>query len=296
MKICYKYKNFHSKSLIIIDNANKIIKEYEKQGYQLTLRQLYYQFVARDLIPNSQSSYHNLGNIINDARLAGLISWTAIIDRTRNLQALNHWNSPDEIIKSASNSFRYDKWDNQPNYVEVWIEKDALIGVIARTCESLDVPYFSCRGYTSSSEVWSAAQRINSKDKPSIIIHLGDHDPSGIDMTRDIETRMDLFDCPIEVDRIALNMDQVEEYKPPPNPAKNTDTRFKSYIMEYGKSCWELDALEPKVMDDLIKKNIIALMDIDQWEKDLILEQEERMNIKSLADNYNEAIEHIKEN
>lgn len=146
--------------LAVVAHANTIIAEYQDQGFVLTLRQLYYQFVSRDLIPNTQREYKRLGGIINDARLVGLIDWLALEDRTRNLQSLSHWTSPTEIIEAVSAQYRTDRWAAQPHRVEVWIEKDALAGVIEGVCHELDVPYFSCRGYTSQSEMWGAGMRL----------------------------------------------------------------------------------------------------------------------------------------
>ncbi len=156
------------------------------------------------------------------------------------------------------------------------MEKDALIGVVARACERQDVAYFSCRGYTSQSELWGAAQRLEryaDAGQVPVIIHLGDHDPSGIDMTRDLTARLDLFMRsdgyePAEVRRIALNMPQVEAFQPPPNPAKVTDSRASGYIARFGASSWELDALNPEVLDALIGDEIASLRDLDLWEAD----------------------------
>ena len=271
--ICYASRKFKSASMDIIDQANAIIYEYAEQGFDLTLRQLYYQFVARDLIPNSQKSYKRLGSIINDARMAGLIDWDTIVDRTRNLQTTPHWDNPTDIIESCASQFAVDKWEGQEFRPECWIEKDALIGVIEDVCGELDVPYFSCRGYTSQSEMWSAAQRLlgyaQNRQRP-LIIHLGDHDPSGIDMSRDITDRIELFMTyhgfdPGQVRRIALNMNQVEEYNPPPNPTKFTDSRAGGYVVRYGTNSWELDALEPKVMADLIRDEVYSVRDVDKW-------------------------------
>ena len=256
--------------MYIISKANAIIDEYERQGFDLTLRQLYYQFVSRDLIPNRDTEYKRLGSIINDARLAGLIDWNAITDRTRNLRSLSHWRNPGDIIFSAARSYRIDKWAMQDYRVEVWIEKDALVGVIAGVCDDLDIPYFSCRGYTSQSEMWVAGQRLLKYIKDGqtpLVLHFGDHDPSGKDMTRDIIDRLTLFsNSAIELQRIALNMDQVEQYNPPPNPAKITDSRASAYIAEYGDESWELDALETTVIADLIRDAVGVVMDQDAWE------------------------------
>lgn len=295
MKICYQYKNFRSDSLDRIEVVNSITEDYQRQGYQLTLRQLYYQLVSRGFINNEQKEYKNLGSLVNDARLSGLIDWDSIIDRTRNLQTRGRWSGPRDIIKAAANSFHLDRWQEQSYRVECWVEKDALIGVVERACHTWDVPYFACRGYTSQSEMWSASQRLYQymqDDKMPVILHLGDHDPSGIDMSRDIEERLKMFiehhldedgqeidSYPFIFKRLALNWDQISQYNPPPNPAKLTDSRSDKYISEYGDESWELDALEPKVITDLIEENIREYMDSIAWAKTVNKENKERKEL-----------------
>src|SRR5208337_2838972 len=151
-KIKYQEINLRKDSLALIDVCNKIITEYTAAGYILTLRQLYYQLVSRDVIANKQSEYKRVGSIVNDARLAGLIDWDALEDRTRNVRSIAHWDSPEQIIAAVADQYAIDKWEDQNVRPEVWIEKDALVGVIERICNELDVAYFSCRGYTSQSE------------------------------------------------------------------------------------------------------------------------------------------------
>lgn len=289
-------------ALEVVVQARSICEDYQQQGYDLTLRQLYYQFVSRDLIPNTQRSYKRLGDIINRARMAGLLDWEYIEDRTRNLEKLTHWGSPASIVEGAARSFGMDLWANQPTRVEVWVEKEALAGVIARAARRYDCAWFSCRGYVSQSEMWGAGQRIGeyiAAGQSVVVLHLGDHDPSGIDMSRDIEERISRFvmqdwynahkddidsvsasavkmsmvshlaakqqtvpRVPFELKRIALNMDQVEEYDPPPNPAKQTDARFENYLRVHGDESWELDALDPSVLDALITEEIEEIIDL----------------------------------
>lgn len=278
----------------MVDKANEIIEEYARQGFDLTLRQLYYQFVSRDLIANKMSEYKRLGDIINDARLAGLIDWTRIVDRTRELKELSHWASPASIIDACASQFRYDLWSTQTYRVEVWIEKDALAGVIAGVCERLDVPYFSCRGYTSQSEMWAAAMRLKmwaSGRQTPIILHLGDHDPSGIDMTRDIQDRLQMFMGGLEVRRLALNFDQVERYSPPPNPAKLSDSRVGAYLKQFGDESWELDALEPAVLADLIQKEVMSLMDSQKMDERLREQDVARNRLDGIAGNFDAVCE-----
>ncbi|MCK5617577.1 hypothetical protein KAR91_87745 [Candidatus Pacearchaeota archaeon] len=285
-KITYIDKKFQPSSMAIIEQANDIIEEYQNAGYDLTLRQLYYQFVARDLIANKQSEYKRLGKIVSDGRLAGLIDWYAIEDRTRNRKGNQHWNDPGEIVKAAARGFMMDRWEGQDYHVEVWIEKEALLGIITSVCKKLDVSYFACKGFVSQSEMWSASQRLEAYKKP-VIIHLGDHDPSGIDMTRDIGDRHEIFlGSHVEVRRIALNMDQVVLYSPPPNPTKMTDTRSPGYVQEHGDESWELDALEPKVMTDLIEDTVLEYRDEIKHQEVLDQEKEYLDILKNVEDNW----------
>ena len=273
MKEQFIDKNFRPATLAVIEQANVIIADYAAQGFSLTLRQLYYQFVARDLIANTERSYHRLGGIINDGRLAGLIDWNAIEDRTRNLQTNLRLRDPAAGIKLIREQYGIDMWENQPNRVEVWIEKEALAGVISGVCEELDVPYFACRGYVSQSEQWRAGKRMRRSyemQQTTIVLHFGDHDPSGIDMTRDNQDRLTLltsYGNTPTVKRIALNMDQIEQYDPPPNPAKMTDSRFVNYMEKFGDYSWELDALEPRVLVALIREHVAKYCDDDLWEQ-----------------------------
>jgi hypothetical protein len=343
-EIEYIPKKFGGASLRIISQARAICEDYRNQGFDLTLRQLYYQFVARDIIPNRQSEYKRLGTIINDARLAGLLDWDYIVDRTRNLKDISHWEHPSQVIRTAANVWATDKWAHQPTRVEVWIEKDALVGVLDSVCPGEDVPYFSCRGYTSQSEIWGAAQRLGEYIRGGqdvVIVHLGDHDPSGVDMTRDIEERLALFirkdnariaaraavdafdveydsdshvikderydnallhideilatNGKLTINRIALNMDQIEEYNPPPNPTKLTDSRAEGYIDEYGSECWELDALDPTTLAALIVNAIHEERDDDLWEESVEEEERARRGLTDAAQNWDAVAQFLEE-
>lgn len=285
MKTVYVPKNFIRKHRKIIERADAILSEYMAQGLVITLRTLYYQFVARGYCPNRQKEYNNLGNIIGEARLAGMIDWEALEDRTRNLQALQHFSGPQDALNKLRDWYHVDMWKSQKVRPEVWIEKDALVGVIQKACEENDVPYFSCRGYTSLSEMWRASLRLRrylDAGQTPIIIHFGDHDPSGIDMSRDIEERLSrIFWAPCTFIRVALNWDQIEEYNPPPNPAKVTDSRYRKYAEEFGEESWELDALPPMKLGELIRDNLLKHRDEEQWAQD----EKERARVKAqLAD------------
>lgn len=313
--ICYTPKKFRANSLEIIADANRIINSYLRQGFKLTLRQLYYQFVARDYLPdswidpdynlknglppdtkNTIKNYKRLGDLINAGRLAGKIDWDAIEDRTRNLQSSAHWSSPHSIVRACASQYAVDMWEDQDAYLEVWVEKDALIGVLEGICTELDVPYFACRGYTSQSEMRGAAQRLleqESDGKETTIIHLGDHDPSGIDMSRDIQDRLDLFGSTATIRRIALTFDQVHEYDPPPNPAKTTDARYRNYADNYGEESWELDALEPCVIVDLIREAVESEIDHDAWQDALDRQDTGRDQLNQVSHSWDNVVEYL---
>lgn len=294
-KIQYKEIAFRQKSLDLINLINGVVTEYSKRGYELTLRQVYYQLVARGYIENNERSYKNIGNLINDGRLAGLIDWNSITDRTRNLRHNSHWDKPQDVIYSAKYSYLLDKWEGQPNYVEVWVEKDALVDIVCQACQPIDTPYFSCRGYTSQSEMWTAAQRFLRQNyrEGRYIIHLGDHDPSGIDMTRDIQERLEMFGADVFVKRVALTMNQIQTYNPPPNPAKITDSRASKYIDQFGDESWELDALEPKVITDLIKKQVTMYRNDAIYRAVCDKESREKEELKMLEHNYDKAVAYL---
>lgn len=284
---CIKYinKRIGRTRLELVDKINSIIDDYKAQGLSLTLRQVYYRLVAADIIPNTERNYKNIGNLINDARLLGLMDWNSIEDRTRNLAGRRVYDGPTDFITSVIEDFHLDYWKGQDQYVEIWVEKDALKNIVGNACYDLDVNYFSCRGYVSQSEMWTAAQRLRYYGRGGraiTLLHFGDHDPSGIDMSRDIVARMEMFGVNnLEFRRMALNMDQIELYNPPPNPAKITDSRYEAYTAEYGFGSWELDALEPKVIHDLIQNTVRTYRDETVYRK---VKREEEMQTALLTD------------
>ena len=285
MKQVFIKKGFSKRSLEIINLAESICNKYAKDGYDLSLRQLYYQFISQNYFENSEANYKRLGKIISDARLAGLLDWDFIKDRGRSVIENPHWASPAEIINVAAKSYRRDLWEDQGYFVMVMCEKQALEGVLWPVCRELDVSFISNKGYSSSSTMYDIAQnRLKDALGEPHVFYLGDHDPSGIDMTRDVEDRLCLLsDRRVYVHRLALNMDQIEEYNPPENPTKLTDTRANEYIKMFGESSWELDALEPTVLADLVSDAILEYRDQKIYEKNLELQTNEREKLFKIA-------------
>lgn len=286
--VCYVPKRFGEIALATIQAANAIIEEYETEGMAMSLRQLYYQMVARDMIANSVKEYNRLKGIISDGRLAGLVSWTAIEDRGRNLMGRNTFTCPEDGIRDLKGRYCIDIWQDQPFRPEVWVEKAALEGVVGSICDKLRVDYYACRGYNSQSEQWRAGRRFAgyiAKGQRPIVFHLGDHDPSGIDMTRDNRERLELFaGVPVTVVRLALNMPQVEQYNPPPNPAKMTDSRIDAYLAEFGESSWELDALEPRVIRGIIEEAVLRVRDEIRWDAMLGQEAQDKLTLEVMME------------
>lgn len=272
-KVAYQDKRLQGPKLARVMACAEIAEEYLSKGYVLTVRQLYYQLVARGKVENTMKSYQNVVMAVLDGRLNGLIDWDAVEDRTRELVVRSRWTSPSEIVQSCAKQYHEDMWSTQERRVFVVVEKEALAGVLDPICHRWDVPLLAARGYASASVVREFAltqlQRWWRKsDQASVVLYLGDHDPSGIDMPNDLGGRLRLFagsEVEIEVRRIALNMDQVEEVKPPENPAKKTDSRFDAYEAEFGDKSWELDALTPEYLEELVERHIKGELDMKAW-------------------------------
>jgi hypothetical protein len=294
MKEAFTKHKFTAANLAMIETINGILDAYEAQGFRLSLRQLYYQLVSKALVENTVRSYKNVGSLVSNARQAGLIDWWMIEDRGRETVSNSHWESPAQIVEAAANSYRIDKWKNQPWHIEVMVEKDALSGVLEPVATELDIAITANKGYSSSSTMYDIGQRLARyyrRIHKICILYLGDHDPSGIDMTRDITDRLDMYTGgkPIEVIRLALNWDQVELWQPPENPARETDARYAAYAAKYGESSWELDAVEPRTLANLVRDEVYEHRDEAIWQQAIEAENEGRNILKKFVDQYNES-------
>ena len=286
-----QFTNWEPRSPItrgLLEASVQVIAEYRAQGYWLTLRQLYYQLVSRDLIPNEQRWYKTLGDVVSKGRYGGYIDWDDIVDRGRIPVKPSDWDGPADILRVAASQYRLDRWEGQENYLELWCEKDALSSVLEPICDRFHLYFLANRGYSSSTAIYDAAQRLNtaySQGRRPVVIYLGDHDPSGIDMSRDISDRLETMTGGVwvEVHRLALTFDQVQQYQPPPNPAKLTDSRAQSYIAWYGGESWELDALEPAVLDGMVSSAVTDLLDLDLYNERLDQEEVDKDAIRRVA-------------
>lgn len=301
----------------ILDHANEIRRSYKAKGLALTLRQLYYQFVTRKLLPSSQKVYKRIGDVLTEARYRGTFPVDGLVDRGRELHNggyLRDDTAVNAAVEQARSWQNYlpnlfvnrDRWIGQDTFVSVWVEKDALADIVENTCNPLGVSWFACRGYPSVSALWAWLKHadgiINGNCKEymqyryddegrllrrerqgpafeatatsATVLYFGDHDPDGWEIPRSAErnlhTLMGTYDkeIPLTFKRIALNMDQIQQYKPPPFEAKMTSARYRGYVDEHDTDeAWELDALDPEVLRDLIQDEVGQLFDEDVHEE-----------------------------
>jgi hypothetical protein len=284
VKQAFKEVNFRQASLALIGNCESIITNYQRQGLRLTLRQLYYQLVTRNLVKNEEKSYKNLSKIVSDGRLAGMLDWDAIEDRGRRPRNPPEFGSLKDLVEAAIASYRLPRWEGQQYYCELWVEKDALAGVLEPLARRFHVTLMVNKGYSSQSAMYEAANRFieNSLDgvRNCKLFYLGDHDPSGEDMVRDIRDRLNMFNADVQVEKIGLTMAQIQQYNPPPNPAKITDPRAEAYIARHGNQSWEVDALDPATLARLVTESFEEVIDQDMMDEVVVRENKDKEKLR----------------
>lgn len=294
-------RTFESKKQMLKVIGKWLLNESEQP---MTLRQLYYRFVAMDLIENKQSQYQYLGEAIKEARLSGFIPWGWIEDRTRSTDAGDYdavdprdrFEGNFEWFKQTPDRYHRPRWQGQRHYVEVWVEKEALAGVFAAVCDDLKVVSFPNRGYTSITMLKEAAERFKDKRREKVppmgnrrqcsILYFGDFDPSGQDIERNIREKLnDTFYASVHVERMALTREQIDEYELPPQPAKRSDSRYDDFVAEHGNMAVELDALPPEDLRQLIRDSVDEYFDESHYREEVLPEQREgRQNLREWVD------------
>lgn len=288
MRHAFIVKRFGPVRQGLIAEANRIIEDYQGQGYRLTLRQLFYQMVSRNLLPNTERAYKNLGETISDGRLAGVIDWEAIEDRIRVPRRPPEFEDLADLAEAALRSYRLPRWKGQAYYVELWVEKDALAGVLEPLALEAHVTMMVNRGYSSQSAMFEAGLRFRRaarEGRNCVLLYLGDHDPSGEDMVRDVQDRLNLFGADVAVMKLALTMAQVQQYNPPPNPAKRSDSRAAGYIERHGASSWEVDALPPEILQRIIRHAFHGLIDAEKMQAQVAREETDKAALREAVKN-----------
>lgn len=282
----FKTPNLKASSRKLIEQANEIITQYQVDGIQLTLRQLYYQFIARNWLANTFRNYKNLGYVVSEGRLAGLIDWSALDDLSRVPSIPSFSEDLDSFIENMRDmgrAFVLDPWADQDFYVELHVEKMALSSVLGPIAEQFGIGFSMNRGYSSQTAFYDASKRFieaRENGKECVCLYCGDHDPSGEDMMRDFADRMRMFGADVEIRKVALTIEQVRHYKCPPNPAKQADPRAKAYIEKFGRHSWEIDALEPKALRRIVSKAVAECIDKKRLERLISRQERDRKTIE----------------
>lgn len=265
----------------IIDHADSILAEYPSG---LTVRQLYYRLVTIGMV-NDMNHYKRVVTAMTKARWDGTVDMDAFIDRERSMYGETEDDEKildDEIetgktqVKAWMQAYHLNRWSNQENYVEVWIEKKALQGVFETPCMLKSVGLAPCKGYPSITFLHEASERFEDaedNDKKVIILYFGDYDPSGEDIPRSVEDNLRRMGIDVEVKRLALTPEQIEEMGLPGVPPKSTDTRTRNWS---GGSVVELDAVEPKTLEQMCRDAIEEHFDKDAYAELKVKEEDEK--------------------
>ena len=244
------------KSLQLLEQVKEIIGEY---NFPLTLRQIYYQLVAKQIIPNQQKYYMKLSRLCVIGRDEGILSEDAFADRLRQVDKPSSWLDLSDFLKTVKESYRKDKWQDQDAYIEIWTEKDALRSVLTQITHPYDVSLLVVRGQVSRTAIYESYERFDEKlneDKDCYLYYAGDFDPSGLSIYHSLVDRLKKYGAAsdhINFKRIALTPEQIDKYKLPSDPGKQTDPNYKRFVLEYGDRVVELDSLPPAVLRSIVK-------------------------------------------
>jgi len=242
----------------IIDQAYEILAAY----HPMTVRQVYYQLVSRQVVENTRSRYQAVSDALVDARLEGTIPWTWIEDRLRRPRRVSMWDDLAAFAETARRAYRRDVWATQECYLEVWLEKDALSGIFEDVLSGYGVTLNVGRGYDGWSSIRNAAGRFQSYDDVTIL-YFGDFDPSGEDMVRSLRDRLAQLGSTPDIEKVSLTLEDIERYSLPPNFTKATDTRRNAFVAKNGDVSVELDALRVDVLRNRLTEEVERNMNLD---------------------------------
>jgi hypothetical protein len=266
-------------SAALLDTAYDILAE----GNPMTVRQVYYQLVARQLIPNNRSQYQAVSNLLVEARKTERVPWEWIEDRNRKARDVAMWDDLDDFILTVRGAYRRDVWQDQAHQVEAWLEKDALSGIFSDALQPYGVTLNVGRGYDGWSSIRNAAERIGDGDDTTIL-YFGDFDPSGEDMFRSLVERLGFFGCKPEIIKCALTLEDIRRYNLPSDLAKTTDSRHAGHVAKWGDVSVELDALPPAVLRQRLIDEVRSRLDLSALEETRQQERIERNRLSTLLD------------
>ena len=265
------------KTLDLISAARGIL---ELQN-PMTLRQTYYQLVARHIIDNNKNEYQKLSNALVWARQQELIPWGWIEDRTRQPRQVSMWANLSDFFETVKSAYRKDVWASQENYIVVWVEKDALSGIFQRAVDIYGVTLIVGRGYNSWSVKKELADMFRAHGKKPVVLYFGDFDPSGEDIFRDIEESFGFFQISLKkIEKVSLTKNDIDKYNLPADFAKKSDTRAKKFIAKNGDMAVELDALPVGILREKIKNGIEKYLDMEKFKIVLGEQSQEQYEIE----------------
>jgi hypothetical protein len=248
----------------------------------MTVRQVFYRLVSQRVIEKTEQEYDGtVVRLLTRMRTMGLVPYEWIADNTRWQRKPKTYHSLDGMLNAQIQFYRRALWDEQEVYVEFWLEKDALAGVMYEITAPWDVPLMVARGFSSLSYLYEAAEAIKAAGKPACLYYFGDHDPSGVMIPLTIERRLREMapDCDIQFSRVAVNPDQIEAMGLPTRPTKKNSSHFRGFE---GESV-EVDAIPPPLLRDMAAALILAHIDPQRLARTKQVEDLERETLRTLV-------------
>jgi hypothetical protein len=281
----------HGKKCLALIEAMYTIVE---AAQPITGRGVGYKLFVRGLIPSMKTSdMKTVYRLLKEAREQGIIPWDWIVDESRQLEKRASWDDPDDFVQTMINNYRREYWNQQPVRVEIWSEKGTVRGLLRPVLDEYGVGFRVVHGFASATIVHDVA--IDYDGRELIVLYVGDWDPSGLCMSeQDLPERIKKYNGGhVILKRVALVQDQLvglpsfpASDKGPKN-GKKGDPRFKWFVKNYGDRCWELDALDPNVLRDCVRKHIESYIEPVAWERCKTTERAEEAALREFMKNWN---------
>jgi hypothetical protein len=266
-----------AKTQAMLDAAIEVLSE----THPMTVRQVYYQLVARQVVKNEMSRYKAVSDLLVSARKEGSVPWEWIEDRLRRPRHVSMWNGLADFANAVRTSYRRNVWATQPGYVECWLEKDALSGIFEDLLTDYGVTLNVGRGFDGWDSIHNGGQRYQ-REQPVTVLYFGDFDPSGEDMVRSLRARLAELGAEPEIIKCALTYDDIQHYALPPDFTKKTDSRALKFVEKWGDVSVELDALPTTVLQERLRAEVEERMDLNALERVRRVEAAERQRIVEL--------------
>jgi hypothetical protein len=273
----------HAKTTLMLKVAVEVLQD----GHPMTVRQVYYQLVSRQVIKNTRSAYQSVSKLLVDARKRGEIPWDWIEDRLRRPRSTSMWSDLPDFFETVRRAYRRDVWQDQPAYLEVWLEKDALSGIFEDVLDPYGVTLNVGRGFDGWSSIHGAAERYTRRQergRQTAVLYFGDFDPSGEDMFRSLRERLADRGATPELVKVALIYEDIERYDLPPDFTKATDTRTAKFVAKYGDLAVELDALPGPVLRQRLESEVGARMDAAALEETGRKQREDAIRLEEVLE------------